>query len=135
MKESNFQLIGKPKVTKMSYESNKKYIFKDELVLELNNNIQVIKSNDKEIHESIVVLNVGIFTSKDISSVPFQINIEIEGRFKWDDKLEGTPEILEIMLTQNAPAILYSYIRPIITLITVEGNMPPLVIPLVNFCE
>jgi len=135
LKESNFQLIGKPKVSKMSYESNREYVFKDELALELNNNIQVSKSNDKEIHESIVVLNVGIFTLKDISSVPFQINIEIEGHFKWDDKLEGTPEILEIMLTQNAPAILYSYIRPIITLITVEGNMPPLVIPLVNFCE
>lgn len=135
MKESNFQLIGKPKVLKMSYESNKEYVFKDELVLELNNNIQVSKSDDKEIHESIIVLNVGIFTLKDISSVPFQINIEIEGHFKWDDELEGTPEILEIMLKQNAPAILYSYIRPIITLITVEGNMPPLVIPLVNFRE
>ena len=135
MKESSFQLIGKPKVTKISYESNEKYVFKDELVLELNNNIQVIKSNEKERRESIVVLNVGIFTIKDISSVPFQINIEIEGRFKWDDKLEGTTEILENMLKQNAPAILYSYLRPIITLITVEGNMPPLVIPLVNFCE
>ena len=135
MKESSFQLIGKPKVTKISYESNETYVFKDELILELNNNIQVIKSNKEERRESIVVLNVGIFTLKDISSVPFQINIEIDGRFKWDDKLEGTPEILENMLKQNAPAILYSYLRPIITLITVEGNMPPLVIPLVNFCE
>ncbi len=135
MKESSFQLTGKPKVTKISYESNEQYVFKDELVLELNNNIQVIKSNEKERRESIVILNVGIFTLKDISFVPFQINIEIEGRFKWDDKLEGTPEILEIMLKQNAPAVLYSYLRPIITLITVEGNMPPLVIPLVNFCE
>lgn len=135
MKESSFQLISKPKVVKISYESNENYVFKDELVLELNNNIQVNRSSDKEKHESIVALNVGIFTSKDISSVPFQINVEMEGYFKWDDTLELTPEILDNMLKQNAPAILYSYIRPIITLITVEGNMPPLVIPVMNFCE
>ena len=40
-----------------------------------------------------------------------------------------------IKLNENAPAILYSYLRPMITTITVDANLPPLVIPLMNFRE
>jgi len=39
------------------------------------------------------------------------------------------------MLRQNAPAALFSYLRPIVTQITVEANIPPLVLPLMNFTE
>ena len=64
---------------------------------------------------------------------PFQFNMEIEGFFTWTEELGAKKELLETMLNQNAPAILYSYLRPLITLITVEADMPPLVIPLMNF--
>ena len=67
--------------------------------------------------------------------MPFQINVEIEGYFNWDDELEKNAVLLDAMLKQNAPAILFSYVRPLITLLTVEADMPPLVIPLMNFKE
>ena len=68
-----------------------------------------------------------------MEEVPFQFNMEIEGLFTWTEELGEKEELLETMLSQNAPAILYSYLRPLITLITVEADMPPLVIPLMNF--
>lgn len=135
LKESRFQIIEKPKITKIHFETNKEFVFKDEVSIELNSNIQIIKNNDEQKHDSIVVLNIGIFTSKNLSDVPFRIDIEVEGHFMWDDKLAKDTFQLDSMLKQNAPAILYSYLRPIITLITVEANIPPLVIPLMNFCE
>jgi len=132
LKESNFQLIRKPKVNVFSFETNREFEF-DEISLEINNNIHIIKGADELSKEATVILELGIFTLKNFEEVPFKINIEIEGNFKWDDVLKKDEELLETLLKQNAPAILYSYVRPLITLITVEANMPPLVIPLINF--
>lgn len=135
LKESNFQLMGKPRITKILFETNNQFNFEDGVSLEVNNNVQVIKNSDKQENDSIVVFRMEIFQSRDLSDVPFKINLEIEGNFKWDDVLAKDTCQLDSMLKQNAPAILYSYLRPIITLITVEANMPPLVIPLMNFYE
>jgi len=134
LKESSFYLIGKPKITKILFEINKNFVFCDEVPLKVSNNVQIMKNTDAQKMESIVVLSFGVFASETLSDVPFKIDMEIEGHFSWDEKLSQSTQ-LEDMLKQNAPAILYSYIRPIITLITVEANMPPLVIPLMNFCE
>ncbi len=135
MIKSSFQLVGKPRISKMLFEANKEFIFKGEVQLETNNNIHIIKNSDEQKNNSIVILNVGIFTSKSLSDVPFKMDFEIEGHFIWDDKLAEDTFRLDSLLKQNAPAILYSYLRPLITLITVEANMPPLIIPLMNFYE
>ena len=135
LKESSFQLIGKPQINKISFETNKEFIFKDEIFLEVSNNVQINKNCDEQKHDSVVILNLGIFTSVNLAEAPFKMNLEIEGHFMWDDLLAKDMEQLDIVLKKNAPAILYSYLRPIITLITVEANMPPLVMPLMNFCE
>ncbi|MFZ3172414.1 MAG: protein-export chaperone SecB [Carboxydocellales bacterium] len=133
MKESNFQLVGKPTVNSILYETNKNFEFNDELSLEVTNEIHVIKGINEHLQEANVVYKIGIFTSQEFEKVPFKISMEIEGHFKWDEELEKNEVLLENMLKQNAPAILYSYVRPLITLITIEANMPPLVIPLMNF--
>ena len=135
MKESYFQLVGKPQITKIKLDVNKDYIFEKEVTLEIDNNILVQKSADEQEKESIVVLKVGVFTSKELSVVPFKLDIEIQGCFAWDDVLDKDTVRLEAMLRQNAPAVLFSYLRPIVTLMTVEANMPPLVLPLMNFIE
>ena len=135
MKESNFQLVGKPQITKIKLDVNKDYIFEKEVTLEIDNNILVQKSADEQEKESIVVLKVGVFTSKELSVVPFKLDIEIQGCFACDDVLDKDTVRLEAMLRQNAPAVLFSYLRPIVTLMTVEANMPPLVLPLMNFIE
>ena len=135
MKESNFQLTGKPKLNGFSLITNKDYKFNEELALEIDNNISIIKGTEEHARQAIVVLKIGIFSLKELSKVPFQINVEIEGYFNWDDELEKNAVLLDAMLKQNAPAILFSYVRPLITLLTVEADMPPLVIPLMNFKE
>jgi len=65
----------------------------------------------------------------------FKLDIEIQGCFAWDDMLDKDTEQLDTLLRQNAPAALFSYLRPIVTQITVEANIPPLVLPLMNFTE
>ena len=134
MKESSLQLVGKPKINSVSYETNKKFKFSNqELELKIDHHISVSKGSGEHSQEAIVVLNIGFFTIEEFETVPFRISMEIEGHFKWTDELEKDSANLEKVLTQNAPAILYTYSRPFITLITFEADMPPLVIPLINF--
>jgi preprotein translocase subunit SecB len=133
MQESIFQLVGKPRIKKFEFELNEEYSFDGEIKLDMNNNIQISKGIDENAQQAIVTLSLGIFESLNIDQVPFKIMVDIEGHFNWNEKMEADGPMLDSMLKQNAPAILYSYTRPIITMITVEANMPPLVIPLMNF--
>lgn len=120
-------------MTNLSFNINKEYEFKEELTLKINNDVKILQQENKDRREAAIILNLDIFKSDEVNDVPFNLTIEIEGIFRWDEELEKNNNILDIMLKQNAPAILYSYMRPIITLLTVEANMPPLVIPLMNF--
>ncbi len=133
MQESVFQLVGKPRIKKFKFQLNEEYKFDGELKLDMNNNIQIVKGVDENAQQAIVTLSIGIFESLEIDQVPFQITVDIEGHFGWNDSLDENVASLDSLLKQNAPAILYSYTRPIITMMTVEANMPPLVIPLMNF--
>jgi len=133
LKESKFQLISKPRIIKSQFELSKGFDFDadGEVTLEIENNISII-STEKDT-EAIVVLTLDVFKNRDIAKVPFQMQMIIEGHFRWNEEVHSNKSQLEGMLKENAPAILYSYLRPIITLMTVEGNLPPLVIPLMNF--
>ena len=135
MKESNFQLVGKPKLNKFQYKTNDEFCFGEEISIEMDTNIQVSRGIDENAQQALVLLTIGIFNNRDVKEAPFVIEIEVEGHFSWTDDFDKNNQLLESMLKQNAPAILYSYVRPLITLITVEANMPPLVIPLINFQE
>ena len=46
LKESSFYLIGKPKITKILFETNKNFVFSDEVPLKVNNNVQIMKKCD-----------------------------------------------------------------------------------------
>lgn len=132
LKASNFQLLNKPRITKNIFEANKEFDFSGEISLEIDNSINIVKILEEDM-QSMVILNLKFFKDINFNEVPFKLEMEIEGIFTWDEDLNERESQLEILLKENAPAILYSYLRPIISLMTVEANMPPLVIPLMNF--
>ena len=134
MKLSNFQLIEKPSITKNIFIINKDFNFNDEISLEIDSDIKIIRASENEM-SSLVILTLKFFENSNFKDVPFTLEMDIEAMFGWDEKLEKEPTQLEVLLKENAPAILYSYLRPIITATSVDANLPPLVIPLMNFRE
>lgn len=132
LEPSSFQLINKPRVTKSVFTINKEFDFNSEVSLEISNEIKIIESSPEEM-SSLVILNLKIFQGEDPKEVPFNLEMEIEGTFGWGKEQGEKTMQLEVLLKENAPAILYSYLRPIITNISIEANLPPLVIPLMNF--
>ncbi|MGB5822458.1 MAG: protein-export chaperone SecB [Proteocatella sp.] len=136
MKPSNFNILNKPLITNINYETNYDYFIDNpdgEISIAIDNNIEIQNVENENIAK--VILSLYIFQNLKIEDVPFKLSVCIEGIFSWEDELNGQAGNLKSLLNQNAPAILYSYLRPLITIITNESGMPALVIPLMNFTK
>lgn len=129
LRESNFQLIGKPKIVNLTFEANPDFSDDFEINLDVKSEISVA-----HIDEMCASVRLELQFFKELTpEIPFILKILAQAEFEWDEELEANEKTLEIMLSENAPAIIYSYLRPFITTITIEANFPPLVIPLMNF--
>ena len=82
---------------------------------------------------SNVKLIFNIFTEEELEVSPFFISITQLGEFQYPSDLDKTD--LENLLNINAPAVLLSYIRGIISQITAFSGYPALIIPLMNFTK
>lgn len=68
----------------------------------------------------------------DSSISPFRIDAEMTAQFTWDaESLDKA--LIDILLQQNAPALLLGYLRPIIADITMKSGLPPYQIPFMDF--
>ncbi len=129
MEASIFQIINKPKLVKLDYSLNDEVDINKQIELELSH---VININRYKNNKATVTLSV-LFFEEQLENAPFNMHLEIQGIFSWKDELNENQKLLSALLQSNAPAILYSYLRPIVSLITIEGGLPPLTLPLVNF--
>lgn len=121
-----------PTLNNISFITNKNFEpenFKGFNNLSVNLEIRVPEpeiNDDKE--EYLVTLDVKI--GEQNNYYPFEINISYMAVFEWD----GQSDIeKDDFLNINAPAILYSYCRPVISNITGLSEFPPLDLPFYNF--
>lgn len=66
--------------------------------------------------------------NEDNNQLPFDIKVIIVGYFH----LECDEEERKTLMEKNTVAILYPYLRALITSLTASANVPPLVIPVIN---
>lgn len=128
MKESFFQL-EEQSIVKVEFIKNETYKSKN-IKLEYNTKIKREKIND---NSEYVTITLNVFKKKEIKLAPFYINVEVKGKFVWNE-IEDK-KILDSLLNQNAPAVLLPNIRMIISQLTTFSGYPPLIIPLINFSE
>lgn len=130
MKESKFHLHFQ-KLLQINYEVNSSFSVNN-LTLPLKINTEILTNKDEANRKAQVTLKLKIFNSVDISEVPFKLETINEGYFSWDEEFDGK---INVLLKVNAPAILLSYVRPLITQFTSFSNYPPLIIPLIDFTD
>ena len=65
------------------------------------------------------------------SQVPFYISAIEAAGFRWDDTLKD--DMVNKLLNQNAPSLLLSYLRPIVTQITAASPFDAYNIPFMSF--
>lgn len=79
--------------------------------------------------EMIVALSTNIFEPKDGKEYPFKMSIEIEGYFK--NNYGDSEQDIE-QYGKNAVAILFPYVRALVSTFTANANVTPLILPTVN---
>ena len=128
MKQSKFQFLN-PSLEELYFVVNSE-LAADEVESEIQNNfhVQVRRSQNEN------RANVGLIleTNMEMDKVPFKLRIKMVSDFKWEDLDEHQ---VENMLKLNAPALLLSYMRPIVASITNSANFPPYNLPFINFKE
>lgn len=126
IKESFFQL-KQQRLLKVEYEINDNFDF-NKIKLNMDYSLDISKSEEKK--EVQINMNLKIFNKEEIDTLPFYFDLIIQGLFTWNSE-----DIDESLFKVNAPAILMSYLRPVVSQLTSFSGYPPLILPLINFVE
>lgn len=127
MNRSKFQ-FSNPELEKIEFLVNQNFDEEKYDGIAMQSNIEVQMLEGKE---AVVKLTLSIGDSTD--SQPFDICVTMGAHFTWDESVEI--EKAEQLLNVNAPAVLLSYIRPIVSSMTNSSKYPTLNIPFIDFTK
>lgn len=117
-------------VNYVEFELNKE--FKEEPI-SINFNItKSIAFNEKKPGIAYVTIETVVFENAEENNYPFSLNVSIEGKFEVQ---EASEEEKEYLVNNNAVAILFPYVRALISTYTANANVPPLILPPVNILK
>lgn len=120
-KISGFQFEN-PILTKLNYSINPEGSKKIE---NIQTNIKVDNSSMQQ-NQAIVAL----YLKMGNNNTAFSVEIEMQSKFKWDDSFNRNQ--IENLLHQNAPALLLSYMRPLVSETTGYG-FNSVMLPFIDF--
>lgn len=129
MKESNFQFTD-PSLTSLEFKENEEFVIEKDKEIEIGTSINV--SNNR-ISETEAIVGIIVKIGNEENSSPFCMKTEFTAKFRWAENL--SEEKVGVLLGQNAPALLLSYARPIISMVTNSSHFPAYNIPFINFTE
>lgn len=129
MVESNFQFTD-PSLSYINFKENKNFMIEKGKEIEISTNMTVSIASISE-SESAVGLLIKVGSEEENS--PFYLETEVVANFRWSGDLKQ--DNIDTFLNQNAPALLLSYARPIVSLVTNSSHFPAYNIPFINFTK
>ncbi len=129
MKESNFQFT-EPSLKTIEFEENEEFNSDEGKRIAIQSNLKV---NNSMITDNEAMVELQLILGERSSKVPFYMKTIFVAKFKWDSNLQE--KNVEIFLNQNAPALLLSYARPIVSMVTNASHYPAYNIPFINFAD
>ncbi len=128
MEKSKFQFKNQ-KIVQVEFSVNNNF---DRSHNEVQLEISMKEKHKKtSTYQALSELEISVFKKEFNPQIPFYIRIIVEGEFKWEENIDNSEQLLKI----NAPALLLSYARSMITQLTVFAGFEPLIIPLVDFTK
>lgn len=119
-------------VDRFSFERNNNFDFDIEESIELSQSIHKEIVELEHNHYLVKLVYESGREDKDKNgNPPFVIEIEVAGKFK----LISDDTDANIIINQNAVAILFPYLRALLTTLTANANVPPLILPAVNIAR
>lgn len=128
--ESTFQFTN-PTLREVVFKLNPRFVSEEnrEIQIQMNMAVGVNKTDGK--NEALVELTCELGEESD--SFPFMIRITEQASFRWEESVSDKDA--KQMLNLNAPAMLLSYIRPMVAQITAATPYGAYNIPFFNFIE
>lgn len=115
----------KYEVNEISFKKNKEFKTNENNKEGLPIDLKIKPTVEIEENNMNILLQVRIFEDMQKNNAPFEIKIDLTGYFT----VRGTePEKLKA----NAIAILYPYVRAIVSTYTANANISPLILPAIN---
>lgn len=127
MKESYFQ-FSNPAIVNLEFCGNKDF---DKDLFEgfnIDNEVNIVMLDEEKGNDAQVFLKICI--GEKTNAFPFFISITMSAEFRCE---EDKCDMFHSLLETNAPALLLSYARPVISMITSQSIFPTLDIPFMNF--
>lgn len=121
--------FGSPELLELNFTNNLEY--DQNKYRGFNEPVLNIKKEEGDNNTASVSLE--IFIGEKSAKYPFYIHVSMSAEFLWDDSVDNNMK--DNLLNTNAPAILYSYIRPIISGVTVASGYPSFDLPFMNFIK
>ena len=128
---SSFQ-FSNPSLINLSFSINEDFSMKDNEGTNIDVKTEISIKDGLEKNSSMVILKLEIGSRG--SSSPFYIQAEEAAIFNWNaDTIDEFQR--DKLLKQNAPALLLSYLRPTIAMITSASPFVAYNVPFMNFSE
>ena len=126
MKESFFQ-YKMPRLTSLNFNFNEEFNYKSVK----GDILTQCKTFIRKIDDNCSVVALQFLVGEKTNECPFFLDITMEALFNWTD---ADPSLIERLLTQNAPSLLLSYIRPVVADVTSRAGFR-FDIPFMNFID
>lgn len=133
MKKSPFKFTD-PVLEECEFYTNKGYINEIRAKSEKRNPIKMeinVKTEGGEITEERCILSLQVEVGSKVDTCPFYARVKMKAFFQTTENI--SEELKGSFMKINAPALLYSYIRPIISSLTGNSMFPRYNLPFMNF--
>lgn len=132
MKQSSFQFAN-PILTKLQFQLNSNFQPPESGEVEMETELNTKIPKELSSGSAVVTLRISIAKKAGANS-PFSLEAEMKSHFLWNPE-ELDAKQAEKLLSQNAPALLLGYLRPIIAETTQKANLPPYHLPFMDFTK
>lgn len=130
MNQSLFQFKD-PVLTDLEFKVNQNFNADEKDEIEFKNDFKVMVARENSNPRAVVTLKVMI--NNDSNNAPFYCSATMSAFFKWEETIDEN--LVELLLNQNAPSLLLSYLRPLISNTVAASKYPPYNIPFMNFTQ
>jgi len=130
MGTSQFQ-FSDPMLSELQFYINEEYEAENE---DIGVNLRM-HVNKNRIADTEAVVELTVVIGEKSEKSPFFITANEGAIFKWEEGAFEKEQELEKFLNINAPALLLSYLRPVIANITMASKYPAYNIPFINFSK
>ena len=127
LEQSTFQFTN-PILLGLNFTLNRQYDSTEDVPIKTDFNVQIHKHNEKR--EAIVELTLDI--GEQTNQAPFFISVTEGAKFTWNELADSR---IEYLLSNNAPALLLGYIRPIVATVTSSSPYETYHIPFIDFTK